>query len=279
MKQQLVRIASLIGLSAVAALGTWTPSNAATAHSSRSHGAFVCTRTAFQRGDCLPYAALPGQVPLAAAVSSALDQPAGSSAVTAFLKRRGQHIHDSLQGKLEKALATFKATGKNNLALPDVTVSPQNPGDGVGTAPPGGQNWTVSSYVQYGYCTDECRPYDTVDFTYSISTQSGWTLTAYYKSQNNLSFEIAYWNCDLRLDQGSTSKHLASWSECGEVTPVVATIYSLPATTTVTATQNSWQFGRFTFLLGPGDYVPGAYPAEARFESKRWYVIGSGGTF
>ncbi len=258
--------ATLISASAgtTIAAGVLTPASV-TAPSGRA--ASMCTSAQIEAATCLNYAITAGGDPWVSAVTSELAQPGGEAIAAKFVASRGRHFHDAEQARLEAIIQGIH---------PDADLSPAYPYSGIGTAAKGGAHWEEQSYGEWGPCgPGSCSVYDKVTFTYTISTISHWTLVARYQSTYGHRYEVSGWDCDLRLDQGSTSKHLASWSICQEKSPSQSENVIEEGSTTVTGDQRDWQFGQFKFGLGP----PSGITLPFNFQSKRWYVEGNGGVF
>jgi hypothetical protein len=242
----------------------------ASATAPAGQAASMCSAAQTAAATCLNYAITAGGDPWASAVTSEQAQPGGEAIAARFVASRGKHFHDAEQAKLEALI-----TG-SHAARPLSTLSPAYDYSGIGTAARGGGHWEYQSYGEWGPCgPSKCSVYDKVTFTYTIATISHWTLVARYQSIHGHPYEVSGWNCDLRLDQGRTSKHLASWSVCQENAGSVDVSVLERESTTTTGDQRNWQFGQFTFGLGP----PNGITLPFSFQSKRWYVEHNGGLF
>jgi hypothetical protein len=227
----------------------------------------MCSTAQIKAAACLNYAITAGGDPWVSAVTSELGQPGGQAIAARFVAARGKHFHDAEQAKLEALLNGVHA---------DVHLAPAYPYSGIGTAVKGGSAWDERSYGVWGPCEPrKCAVYDKVNFRYAISTNSHWLLTVKYQNTTGHLYEVSGWDCDLRLDQGRTSRHLASWSACQDNTGAISDHLVEEISKTVTGDQRDWQFGKFTFGLGP----PNSITLRFSFESKRWYVEENGGVF
>jgi len=261
---------------AIAAAGTLiaaacvVPASASTTAPPAGQAASMCTSAQIEAATCLNYAITAGGDPWASAVTSELAQPGGEAIAAKFLASRGRFHDDAEQAKLDALVKGFQAGGRFS------PLSPAYDYSGIGTAAAGGAHWEEQSYGEWGPCApNKCAVYDKVTFTYTIATVSHWVLVAKYQSLHGHPYEVSGWDCDLRLDQGKTSKHLASWSVCQENTGTVDTSILEIRGTTTTGDQRNWQFGQFTFGLGP----PNGITIPFSFQSKRWYVEHTGGLF
>jgi hypothetical protein len=232
----------------------------------------MCSAAQIAAAACLNYAIIAGGDPWVAAVTSELAQPGGQAIAVRFVAARGKHSHDAEQAELE-------ALVKGGRVHPDGYLFLGYPPSGVGTAGKGGARWEEESYGQWGPCGDDsCSVYERVTFTYRIATSSHWVLVARYQNTHGHRYVVSDWDCDLRLDQGTTSRHLASWSICQEKSGSGSDGVIEEGSTTTTGDQHDWEFGRFTFELALVD-APYGLVLPITFESKRWFVEGNGGLF
>ncbi len=239
----------------------------ASATTPSGRAASMCSPAQIEAATCLNYAITAGGDPWVSAVTNEQAQPGGEAIAAKFVASRGKHFHDTEQARLEALVKGVHTDGY---------LSPAYPYDGIGTAAKGGAHWEEQSYGEWGPCgPSKCSVYDKVTFTYTIATISHWTLVARYQSTYGHRYEVSRWDCDLRLDQGRASKHLASWSICQEKSFSQSDNVIEEGSTTVTGDQGNWQFGQFKFGLGP----PSGITLPFNFQSKRWYVEGNGGLF
>jgi len=268
-------MAAAATLVAVSPVGSATAANrpsSASATASRGLAAHMCSPVQIAAATCLNYAVIAGGDPWVAAVTSELVQSGGRAIAAKFVAVRGKHFHDAEQAELE---ALVKGDG----AHPDGYLSPAYPPSGVGTAAKGGARWEEESNGQWGPCGDNgCSVYERVTFTYRIATSSHWVLVTRYQNTHGHRYVVSDWECDLRLDQGATSRHLASWSICQEKSGSGADSVIEEGSTITTGDQRNWEFGRFSFELALVD-APYGLVLPITFESKRWYVEGKGGLF
>jgi hypothetical protein len=233
--------------------------------------ASMCLPAQVAAATCLDYAIGPGGDPWASAVTDEMAQPGGTAIAARFVAARGEHFHDAEQAKLKVLI--------KDGAHPDGHFSSAYNYQGVGTAAKGGAHWEEQSYGKWGPCGDNgCSVYEKVTFTYTIATHKYWDMEAKYKSTYGHRYVVSHWDCDLRLDQGRTSKHLASWSICQEKSGAGSNGVIEESSTITTGDQRNWQFGKFTFELGLTD-APYGLIIPISFQSKRWYVEGKGGQF
>jgi hypothetical protein len=210
-----------------------------------------------------------GGDPWVSAVTSELAQPGGEVIAAKFVALRGRTHHDAEQVTLE---ALLHGGGVH----PDAYHAPAYTTSGVGTATPGGSHWEYQTAVVMGICiVNSCPVTDKMTITYTIATSSHWVLVARYQVAHGTYYVVSDWDCDLRLDEGKTSRHLASWSICGKKSGLGSSGV-IEETSRITAGgQRDNLFGAFTFLVGPS----GGVPAKFTFQSKRWYVEENGGLF
>jgi hypothetical protein len=268
------------GIAAAATLIAASPGTATAASPSASafttapsgQAASMCSPAQVAAATCLNYAITAGGDPWVSAMTNEMAHPGGEAIAAKFVASRGKYFHDAEQAKLEGLI-------KSDVHA-DVYLSPARPPDGIGTAAQGGSAWDYQSFGEWGPCSPaKCTVYDKVNFRYAISTNSHWVLTVKYQNTDRHHlYQVTRWDCDLRLDQGRVSKHLASWSICQENTGAISSYVIDETSTTATGDQRNWQFGRFTFGLGPAGVADGVI-LKFSFDSKRWYVKGNGGTF
>jgi hypothetical protein len=234
------------------------------------HAASVCSPAQVAAATCLNYTIAAGADPWVAAVTSELAQPGGEAIAAKFVAARGKTHHDAEQARLAALLHNGGGVHPDAKRLPAYTYS------GVGTAAPGGSHWEYQSYALMGICiVNSCPVTDKVTFTYTIATSSHWVLEARYQVAHGTYYVVSKWNCDLRLDEGKTSRHLASWSICGKKSGLGSSGVIEETSRITTGGQRDNLFGAFTFLVGPS----GGVPAKFSFQSKRWYVEENGGLF
>jgi hypothetical protein len=268
-----MRLAAAAAAAAVALIAA----SAGTANAARlpapaapgGRAASVCSPAQVAAAACLDYTIAAGADPWVAAVTSELAQPGGEVIAAKFVAARGRTHHDAEQTRLEALL-------HDGGARPDAKRLPAYTYSGVGTAEPGGASWEYRSYALMGICiVNSCPVTDKVNFSYTIATGVHWLLVARYQVAHGTYYVVSKWDCDLRQDEGKTSRHLASWSICGERSGLGSSGVIEETSTIRSGAQGANLFGSFTFLVGPS----GGVPAKFTFQSKRWHVVLNGGTF
>ncbi|NYE94124.1 hypothetical protein FHU41_000345 [Psychromicrobium silvestre] len=160
---------------AALAIGILTFSTAAPAIAAKTPAETSCSAVDAAAGNCLTVVAPSGtKNVLAFGVKQALSRGGDTSAIQAFIAKRGQKgTHDGAQQQLEALAQAAKTPAPPRslaaVALASAFASPRNPG-GLGTI--SDNTLTVEELMTYFNCTTECVQVGTLQFQFVMTINS-----------------------------------------------------------------------------------------------------------
>ena len=233
--------------------------------------ATVCTKAAYNAGDCLPYVQTTSASPLASAVRAAVLSGHGD-VVDKYARKLPPTTPQSTRDEIAKARKTAPTATPNEQQRG--TVQPFGGNDG--TVGGMGFSWSINESYPNGTCTQNgCNQSDTLDveFDLNILEPSVATLYGRMATRAGSTFGIKSFTCQVKHDRDFLPDPVrGSFSTC-QGAPKTSTL-SIPASNSSNTYTNEkqWLDIKFEFY----DALSGISGGNVEYKSPNWFKDSNG---